>query len=50
MKIALDAMGGDKSPSVEVEGAIFAAKEYHVEIILVGDERLLKSELEKHAV
>jgi len=47
MKIALDAMGGDRSPSIEVEGAIVAAKEYRVEIILVGDERLLKSELEK---
>ena len=47
MKIALDAMGGDRSPSIEVEGAIAAAKEYRVEIILVGDERLLKSELEK---
>jgi glycerol-3-phosphate acyltransferase PlsX len=47
MKIALDAMGGDGSPSIEVEGAIVAAKEYRVEIILVGDERLLKSELEK---
>lgn len=48
MKIALDAMGGDRSPSVEVEGAISAAKEYNVEIILVGDDKLLKSEIEKH--
>lgn len=50
MKIALDAMGGDRSPSVEVEGAILAAKEYNVEIVLVGDEGLLKSEIEKHEV
>lgn len=48
MKIALDAMGGDRSPSVEVEGAILAAREYPVEIVLVGDEKLLKPEIEKH--
>lgn len=48
MKIALDAMGGDMSPSVEVVGAILAVKEYPVEIILVGDEKQLKPELEKH--
>ncbi len=47
MKIALDAMGGDGSPSVEVEGAILAAKEYNVEIVLVGEEGLLKPEIEK---
>ncbi len=51
MKIALDAMGGDKSPVAEVEGAIFAAREHkNVEIILVGDETLLKEELGKHKV
>ena len=48
MKIALDAMGGDGSPSVEVEGAILAAKEYNTEIVLVGDEGLLRAELKKH--
>ena len=48
MTIALDAMGGDGSPSIEVEGAILAAKEYNAEIILVGDEKQLRSEIEKH--
>ncbi|MDD5435744.1 MAG: phosphate acyltransferase PlsX [Nitrospira sp.] len=48
MNIALDAMGGDKSPSVEVEGAILAAKELNTEITLVGDEQLIRAELEKH--
>lgn len=48
MKIALDAMGGDRSPSVEVEGAILAAKEYDAEIVLVGDEKLLRHEIEKN--
>lgn len=48
MKIALDAMGGDRSPSVEIEGAILAAREYGVEIVLVGNEKLLMSEIGKH--
>ena len=48
MKIALDAMGGDRSPSAEVEGAILAAKEHNVEIILVGDEKILQAEIKKH--
>lgn len=48
MKIALDAMGGDSSPSVEVEGAILAAKEHNIEVILVGNEELIKAELAKH--
>ena len=48
MKIALDAMGGDRSPSIEVEGAILASREHNVEIILVGDEKLLKGEIDKH--
>ncbi len=39
MKIAIDAMGGDHAPDVNVEGAIQAAKEWKdVEIILVGNE------------
>jgi glycerol-3-phosphate acyltransferase PlsX len=37
MRIALDAMGGDYAPEVTVAGAIEAASEYDIEIILVGD-------------
>ncbi|MBI5194050.1 MAG: phosphate acyltransferase PlsX [Nitrospirae bacterium] len=48
MKIALDAMGGDSSPSAEVEGAILAARAFNTEIVLVGDEKLIRAELEKH--
>lgn len=48
MRIALDAMGGDSSPTAEVEGAVLAAREYKTEVVLVGDEKLLRSELEKH--
>ena len=48
MKIAVDGMGSDKAPSVEVEGVIEAASEFGYEIILVGDEAILKKELAKH--
>ena len=36
-KIVVDAMGSDNYPMPDVEGAIAAAREYGVEIILVGD-------------
>ena len=38
MRIVVDAMGSDKFPVPDVEGAVAAAHEYGVEIILVGDE------------
>jgi len=37
IKIVLDAMGSDNYPTPDVEGAVLAAREYGVEIILVGD-------------
>jgi glycerol-3-phosphate acyltransferase PlsX len=46
--IALDAMGGDKFPKPEVEGAIQAAKAFDLKIILVGREDVLRKELEEH--
>jgi phosphate acyltransferase len=41
IKIAVDSMGSDKSPSSEVEGAIEAAKAFDVHVILVGKESKL---------
>jgi glycerol-3-phosphate acyltransferase PlsX len=48
MKIAVDAMGGDHAPANEVQGAIQAANELGVGVVLVGAERLLHDELRKH--
>ncbi|MBI2940136.1 MAG: phosphate acyltransferase PlsX [Chloroflexi bacterium] len=48
MKIALDAMGGDFAPAETVGGAIQAAREYQIDLILVGDRPVLESELAKH--
>ena len=41
-------MGSDRYPVPDVEGAVQAARDYEVEIILVGDENMIKPELKKH--
>ena len=46
--IAVDAMGSDKAPKPEIEGAILAAKHYSVQVILVGREEVLRAELREH--
>jgi len=38
VRIVVDAMGSDDFPAPDVVGAVMAAREYGVEIILVGDE------------
>ena len=47
IRIVVDAMGSDSHPTPDVEGAVQAAREYGVEIILVGDETIIKPVLEK---
>jgi len=47
--IAVDAMGGDHAPRPEVEGAVLAAKELGVRIMLVGQPQVVRAELAKHA-
>ena len=46
--IALDAMGSDRAPKPEIEGAIQAARQYGVRVLLVGPESLIRSELDRH--
>jgi glycerol-3-phosphate acyltransferase PlsX len=46
--IAVDAMGGDHAPRPEVEGAVAAAREFGVRILMVGLPPELKRELAKH--
>ena len=48
--IALDAMGSDRAPKPEVEGAILAARHYDVEVLLVGKEDVVRAELDLHRV
>jgi len=47
MRIAVDAMGGDKAPQSVVEGAVMAAREFGHDIVLVGDNELIQKELFK---
>ncbi|MBM3248087.1 MAG: phosphate acyltransferase, partial [Candidatus Omnitrophica bacterium] len=44
MRIAVDAMGGDYAPRAIVEGAVAAAKEYDVDVILVGKKQAIETE------
>jgi phosphate acyltransferase len=46
--IALDAMGSDRAPKPEIEGAIHAARQYNVRVLLVGPEEVVKAELDRH--
>ena len=48
IKILVDTLGGDKSPTVNIEGAIKAINEIDdIEIIFVGDEAKINDELSK---
>lgn len=49
MKVAVDAMGGDNAPVVEVEGAVAACREFGLSVTLVGDRARLEAELAKHS-
>src|SRR5579862_654250 len=46
--IALDALGTDRAPKPEIEGAIHAARHFGTRVILVGPEQQLKAELSRY--
>src|SRR6201997_326150 len=46
--IALDAMGSDRAPKPEIEGALQAARHYGLRVLLVGPEPQIKAELDRH--
>ena len=43
MKIAVDAMGGDNAPQAVIDGVLSAFEEIKEDIVLVGDEKKIKS-------
>lgn len=47
LTVALDAMGSDNAPLPEVEGAVQAAREYGIRVLLVGQEAVLRPHLDK---
>lgn len=46
LRLAVDAMGGDHAPGQVVEGALAAARELGVEIVLVGRPERIKGEID----
>jgi glycerol-3-phosphate acyltransferase PlsX len=47
--IALDAMGSDRAPKPEIEGAIQAARQHGVHVSLVGPEEILRAEMARYS-
>ncbi|BED92933.1 MAG: phosphate acyltransferase PlsX [Candidatus Paraimprobicoccus trichonymphae] len=48
MRIIVDALGGDNAPLEIIKGCLLAQKEYNFEIILVGNEKIIKNSSEKN--
>ena len=46
--IAVDAMGSDRAPKPEVEGAIYATRHGHARVLLVGHSNAIQAELATH--
>ena len=50
MRIAVDAFGGDNAPLEIIKGAALAEKEYSVQIILCGDQQVIKNCIEENNI
>src|SRR5262244_2713727 len=48
LTIAVDAMGGDHAPESEVEGAVRAARTLGIKVVLVGQQDVVRRELQTH--
>lgn len=48
MRIALDAMGGDRAPEETVKGALLACRQFGIEVALVGPPDVMQRELARH--
>ncbi len=48
MRIALDVMGTDYGPKELVLGAVMAVKEYNCDVVLVGDEEIIRKLLKEY--
>ena len=48
MRIVVDAMGGDRAPQVVVDGAVQAARELGLEVVLVGQQEAVSAALGTH--
>lgn len=48
MRIIVDAMGGDNGPKEVVKGSIQAINDFDITVVLVGNDKILKEELDKN--
>ena len=48
--VAVDVMGGDNAPSHEVTGAVMAARQWQIPIVLVGQPAAVETELARHDI
>lgn len=48
MRILLDGMGGDNAPRATVKGAVDAAAKIQHEIVILGDEKIIRAELDRY--
>lgn len=49
MKIIVDGMGGDNAPYAIVKGTIDAVNEYGIDVLIVGQESIIRDELSKYS-
>lgn len=49
MAIAIDAMGGDYAVTTQIEGAVLAVNEFGIEVILVGKQTEIETELKRYS-
>ena len=49
MAIAVDAMGGDRPLTVQVEAAVQAVKDFGIEVIIVGAEAQISEQLKQYS-
>jgi phosphate acyltransferase len=50
LKIAVDAMGGDRAPDAVIEGALLAAGDLDVEVVLVGRSEAIEPKLARRSL
>lgn len=50
MKIIVDAMGGDHAPLEIIKGCALAAKEYDIDIVLCGNEKIIKQVISDNGI
>ena len=48
--VAVDVMGGDNAPAHEVAGAVMAARQWQISVVLVGQAASVEMELAKHNI